>query len=213
MDSPPFSLFPGASLNLLSMIFGNSMKIDKKKFPSLGKRQSNMAKLIFEAQGIARDDIKGRLEHVKLNFKFFNAPIGLFICVDKRMSIGQYPDLGILIGFISLLCEENGLGSIAQIAWSLWNNTLKQLLKMDDNMIVFCGMSIGYKNENDKVNKVITERMSFDEMVTIVNDVKDIGNVKSTLNMKQKMSIAVAVSVLAVAVSGITAAWFGLKKK
>ena len=83
------------------------------------------------------------------------------------MGLGQYPDLGIFLGNIMLLCQQYGLSTCAQVAWSLWHKTVRETLNINDKELIFCGMSIGYENKQSPVNKVRTERMDFKEFVVI----------------------------------------------
>eukprot|EP00483_Globobulimina_turgida_P001651 UN01653 len=113
-DQPfQFEIYPGMTNPLDSTQFA-------KKFPKYRARQAALGKLIYTAQGIKRNDIKGRKDHVNKNWEFFGAPIGLFFTLDKGMVYGQYPDLGIMLATVMLLCEESGLSTCCQVAWALW---------------------------------------------------------------------------------------------
>jgi nitroreductase len=137
------------------------------KYPALNARRSALGKLVYSAQGISRNDPKGRMKHILENFEWFGAPIGLLLTIDKGCGYGLYPDLGIIIQTVMLLCEQYGLSTICQVAWSLWHQTLRQTLDISDHEVIFCGVPIGYKQEEAKVNQVRTERMPLSEMVLI----------------------------------------------
>lgn len=139
----------------------------QKKAPKYYDRLAKIGQMVFSAKDIARNDMKGRLQHIIKNFEFFGAPIGLILTIDKTMELGQYPDLGIFLGNVMLLCQQYGLSTCAQVAWSFWHKTIRQTLNINDKELVFCGMSIGYSNQESKVNKIRTERMDFDEFVII----------------------------------------------
>eukprot|EP01084_Bolivina_argentea_P243755 408548_1 len=160
-DAPfEFQMLPGVNHPINLSYF-------KKHFPKYRARQAALGKLIFSAQGIKRDDMEGRKKHIAENWEFFGAPIALFFTIDKRMSYGQYPDLGIIIGTIMLLCEQYGLSTCCQVAWSLWHKSLRKILNINENELIFCGMCIGYEDKKEKVNRVKTDRMCLNELMII----------------------------------------------
>jgi hypothetical protein len=61
---------------------------------------------LYGSLGIKRDDKAGRLDMAKRNFQFFNAPVGLFITIDRRLGPGQWADLG---GYVSTPVEVRAL--------------------------------------------------------------------------------------------------------
>ena len=164
IDGPAFPMFPGMNAKGSKALDTSKFK---KNYPKYGARQSAMGKLIYDAQGIKRNDIRGRMFHMAKNWDFFGAPIGVFISIEKGMSIGQYPDLGIILSYIMLLCQQYGLSTCAQVAWSLWNPTIKEVLDIPSNELIFCGISIGYENKKTKVNQIRTERMKFNEYCVV----------------------------------------------
>src|SRR6516164_9176636 len=49
---------------------------------------------LYGALKIDRNDAAARLTQYKRNYEFFNAPIALFIAIDRRLGPGQWADLG-----------------------------------------------------------------------------------------------------------------------
>ncbi len=47
---------------------------------------------LYGTLGINREDRAGRLEQIKRNYQFFNAPVGLFITIDRRLGPGRWAD-------------------------------------------------------------------------------------------------------------------------
>ena len=55
---------------------------------------------LYGALNIDRSDAAARLAQFKRNYEFFNAPVALFIAIDRRLGPGQWADLG---GYIHAL--------------------------------------------------------------------------------------------------------------
>src|SRR5262249_61733398 len=67
--------------------------------PYKSRREEHGVQL-YGALKIARDDAKGRLDQYKRNFAFFNAPVALFVTIERKLGPGQWADLG---GYIHTL--------------------------------------------------------------------------------------------------------------
>ncbi len=57
-----------------------------------------------------------------------------------------------------LLAQEVGLDTCAQEAWSIKHDSVSEFVKSDKDDILFCGMSIGYKDEDARINSLNSER-------------------------------------------------------
>jgi nitroreductase len=57
-------------------------------------RNVRLGRELYGALGTSRDDRVGRDAQIKRNYQFFNAPVGLFITIDRRLGPGQWADLG-----------------------------------------------------------------------------------------------------------------------
>jgi nitroreductase len=77
----------------------------------LRTRRFALAEDMYRALGIPREDKPARLRHVARNFALFDAPVGLFFILDRRVAHGQWAHLGMLIQTVALLLEERGLSS------------------------------------------------------------------------------------------------------
>jgi len=69
------------------------------------RRRSDFGWQLYGALGIDREDAKGRLEQIKRNFMFFNAPVGVFIAIDRRLGPGQWADLGGYVNTLAFLAR------------------------------------------------------------------------------------------------------------
>ena len=72
---------------------------------------------LYGSLGINRDNKAGRLETAKRNFQFFNAPVGLFITIDRGLGPSRWADLGGYVSTLALLARGYGLDSCPQVMW------------------------------------------------------------------------------------------------
>ena len=118
---------------------------------------------MYETLGITRDDKEGRIAQVMKNFQFFGAPCAFFCFVDNQMGPPQWSDLGMFLQTFMLLAKEAGLDTCAQEAWSMKHDSVSKYVKADESDILFCGMSIGYKDINAPVNSLRSERRPLED--------------------------------------------------
>lgn len=123
---------------------------------------------LYATIGVGREDKAGRLQQFARNFEFFGAPAALFFAIDRDMQQGQWADLGMFMQSIMLLAREHGLHTCSQEAWSIWYKTLGELLEIPPELMLFCGMAIGYLDESHPINTLRTERAPLDEIVSFV---------------------------------------------
>ncbi len=120
---------------------------------------------MHRTMGIARENKDARYAFIAGNFQFWNAPVGMFFCVDRNMGRPQWSDLGMLIQTVMLLAVEAGLHSCAQEAWTNWHKTVGEFLALPPQRMLFCGLALGYRDESHPVNRLRTERAPLSEIV------------------------------------------------
>jgi nitroreductase len=113
---------------------------------------------MYNALNISRDDKAGRIKQFMRNFDFFGAQSALFFAIDRDMQEGQWSDLGMFIQSIMLLARENGLHTAPQEAWAIWYKTVGKFLEIPDELMLFCGMGIGYADPENSINSFRSER-------------------------------------------------------
>lgn len=123
---------------------------------------------MYEALGIPREDKQGRLEQVMKNFNFFGAPAALFCFVDRQMGPPQWSDLGMFLQTFMLLAKEAGLDTCAQESWSMKHDSVSQFLAASDNELLFCGVALGYKDEQAKINQFQSDRRPLSEWTKFI---------------------------------------------
>ena len=122
-----------------------------------------LGEAMYETLGIGRDDTEGRLGQFARNHRFFDAPVGVFCFVDRRMGPPQWSDLGMFLQTFMLLATERGLATCPQEAWAMWSQAVAEFVEAPDEEMLFCGVALGYADPDAPVNHLVSERMPFDE--------------------------------------------------
>jgi len=130
-------------------------------------RRRVVGQQLYDLIGVPRSDTPGKLRQLARNYRFFDAPVGMFFALHRQMEIGQYADVGMFMENIMLLAREYGLDTCPQEAWARWPVTLKKHLSLADHEMLFCGMALGYKDEAAVINELVSEREEFDKFVTL----------------------------------------------
>ena len=120
----------------------------------------------YGALGIARQDVEARQRAAIANWDCFGAPAAMFCYIDKHMGLPQWADVGMYLQTVMLLLRAEGLHSCPQMAWSMVRRTVADALSPPDELMLFCGMSIGF--EDTTVGYARTGRAPLDETVTFV---------------------------------------------
>jgi len=123
---------------------------------------------LYGRLGISRDEKPKRLEWFANNFRFFGAPAAIFCFVDRIMGPPQWSDLGMHLQTAMLLFQEEGIDTCAQECWSMYPKTIREFCDMEDDLMLFCGMAIGYRDGNHPVNDMQTPRMETDDWLKVV---------------------------------------------
>ena len=123
---------------------------------------------MYSLLNIPREDKEARINQVLKNYIFFGAPAGLFCFIDKSMGPPQWSDLGMFLQTFMLLAIEAGIDTCAQEAWSLKQDSVKKFLKIDDDLMLFCGMAIGYQDKNSPINQLRSQRSSIENWTSFV---------------------------------------------
>ncbi|MFF3632402.1 nitroreductase [Streptomyces sp. NPDC002164] len=130
------------------------------------ERRSAFGHERYSALGIGREDWEARQRAAAANWERFGAPAALFCYIDRDMGRPQWSDVGMYLQTVMLLLRAEGLHSCPQMAWSVYRKTVAEILSPPDELILFCGMSIGF--ENATVGYTRTGRAPLDETVTFV---------------------------------------------
>jgi nitroreductase len=121
---------------------------------------------MYATIGIPRDDKAARFAHIARNLEFFGAPVGMFFVIDERMGHGQWAHLGMFMQSVALAAIERGVSSCFQEFWGLVRVSLKEHFGLAPTELVYCGMALGYADEEHPINTLRTNRASVEELAS-----------------------------------------------
>ena len=126
--------------------------------PYIDRRRENGWGL-YGLLGIGKADRDKMHLQMQRNFRFFDAPVGLFFTVHRDMGRGALLDYGTFLQNIMLAARARGLHTCPQQAWNLFNKiSLAHIGAGADEMQV-CGMALGYADASAVVNSFHTPRV------------------------------------------------------
>ena len=131
-----------------------------------GERRAAFGKERYGALGIAREDWAARQRATIGNWECFGAPVALFCYIDRDLGLPQWADLGMYLQTVMLLLRAEGLHSCPQMAWSQVRKTVAKIVSPSPELILYCGMSVGY--EDRTLEYARTGRAPLSETVTFV---------------------------------------------
>jgi nitroreductase len=133
--------------------------------PYLSRRRK-LGKDLYTLLGVARGDEAGMRRQLGRNYVFFDAPVGLVICIDRRLEAGSWVDLGAFLMGIMVAARGFGLHTCAQQAFARYHRLLREELRIPEDDVVVCGMALGFEDEEATANRLVTERVPVAEFTT-----------------------------------------------
>ncbi len=113
---------------------------------------------LYGLLGIGKaDKDKMQAQHAR-NYRFFDAPVGLFFTINRVMQQGSWMDYGMFLQNIMIAAKGVGLDTCPQAAWNPFHRIIKERLGYPDDEMLVCGMALGYADPHAVENTLRTER-------------------------------------------------------
>ena len=129
------------------------------------RRRFGVGEDLYAALEIPREDKMKRLMWFAENFRAFGAPVLMLVHTPKYMGPPQWSDIGMWLQTIALLLREEGLDCCFQEAWAVYSPQIREMVKIPDDHIFFCGMAIGHRDPDAPVNNFDVKRAPLGETV------------------------------------------------
>ncbi len=139
--------------------------LKKNRDPYLARRRK-VGWDLYGLLGIGKGEREKTREFHSLNYKFFDAPVGLIFTIDRDMGWMSWLDYGMFIQNICLAARGQGLHTCPQAAWASYHEVVEKHLNLPKIKMVHCGLSLGYEDTDAVVNSLETEREPVAEFVT-----------------------------------------------
>lgn len=134
------------------------------------ERQIGVAKQLFSAMGIARDDKERRQDWVLRGFRQFDAPVSLVLTYDRVLdpSAISHFDLGALSYGIVLAAWDRGLGTVINGQGISRSDIVREVAGIPDNEVIMTCIALGYPDDDFAANGVKATREPNDSFVRYV---------------------------------------------
>lgn len=128
---------------------------------------------LYGLLGIAKGDKpRMHLQHGR-NYRFFDAPVGLFFTVDRRLAAGSLLDYGMFLQSVMVAARARNLHTCAQAAFLKFHREIANCLQIPDGQMLVCGMSLGHADETAVENTLVTQREPVSSFTTFHPDTKE----------------------------------------
>ena len=134
------------------------------------ERQVEIAKQLFAAMGIAREDKEMRQDWVMRGFRQFDAPVSIVLTYDKILepaAIGQF-DLGAISYGICLAAWERGLGTVINGQGVMQTPVVRKYAGIPDSQAILTCIAMGYPDDDFSANQVKSHRADEEDFVHFV---------------------------------------------
>lgn len=121
---------------------------------------------LYGLLGIGKGEKERMRQQHGRNFRFFDAPVGMIMTIDRRLEIGSWLDYGMFLQALATAAVAHGLGTCPQAAFAEHHRTIRRFLPIDEGEVVVCGMALGHPDWNAPENGLVTERVPVEEFVT-----------------------------------------------
>lgn len=134
------------------------------------ERQVGVAKQLFAAMGIARDDKARREEWMMRGFRQFDAPVCVIITFDRALADGDDAifDCGGVANALVNVAWSRGLGTVINSQGIMQSPVVREHAKIPDNEVIMKSIALGWPDMAFPANAVISERKPLTEALRLV---------------------------------------------
>jgi len=150
---------------------------DSREFRSHGayegkhrERQIEIAKQLFGAMGIEREDKDGRQDWVLRGFRQFDAPVSIVVTYDRSIHGGDIApfDCGAVTNALVNAAWSKGLGCVINSQGIMQSPVVREHAGIPDDQVIMICVAMGWPDESFPANAVVSKRKTVDEAVTFV---------------------------------------------
>lgn len=134
------------------------------------ERQIGVAKQLFSAMGIARDDAPARMDWVLRGFRQFDAPMCVIITYDKTLSGSDDTpfDCGAVSTALVNAAWSRGLGAVINSQGIMQSPVVREHAGIADDQVIMKAIAIGWPDDSFPANAVVSERKRVEEAARFV---------------------------------------------
>jgi nitroreductase len=134
------------------------------------ERQVGVAKQLFAAMGIAREDKEGRTDWVLRGFRQFDAPVCVIITYDRELTDSDDTafDCGAVTTALVNAAWSRGLGCVVNSQGIMQSPVVREYAGIPDDQVIMKAVALGWPDESFPANAVVSERKPLEEALRFV---------------------------------------------
>ena len=134
------------------------------------ERQIEIAKQLFAAMDIPREDQAKRQEWVLRGFRQFDAPVSVVVTYDRSIHGGDIApfDCGAVTNALVNAAWSRGLGCVINSQGIMQSPVVREHAGIPGDQVIMICVAMGYPDDSFPANAVVSRRKSVDEAVTFV---------------------------------------------
>ena len=134
------------------------------------ERQVGVAKQLFAAMGIAREDKAGREDWMMRGFRQFDAPVCVIISFDKALADGDDAifDCGGVANALVNAAWSRGLGTVINSQGIMQSPVVREHAGIPDDQVIMKSIALGWPDPDFPANAVVSERKPIGETLRFV---------------------------------------------
>jgi nitroreductase len=129
------------------------------------QRQVGVAKQLFSAMGIAREDKDARQDWVLRGFRQFDAPVCVIVTYDRALADSDDTafDCGAVTTALVNAAWSRGLGAVVNSQGIMQSPVVREHAGIAEDQVIMKAVALGWPDEEFPANAVISERKGVDE--------------------------------------------------
>jgi nitroreductase len=182
LNTQPWNFYVVAGEPLDRIRAGNTQRNlagvpDSREFRSHGayegahrERQIEIAKQLFAAMDIPREDKAKRQDWVLRGFRQFDAPVSVVITYDRSIHGGDIApfDCGAVANALVNAAWSRGLGCVINSQGIMQSPVVREHAGIPDDQVIMICVAMGYPDDTFPANAVVSRRKSVDEAAVFV---------------------------------------------
>lgn len=132
------------------------------------ERQVDVGIQLYQAMGIARDDMERRAEWWQRGFRYFDAPVAVYLCADTSFpEMNGQLGLGIMAQTICLAALSFGLGTCIESQGASFQDVIRKYTGLPETKRIATSIALGYPDRDFPGNQVVSNRAPMEEILTL----------------------------------------------
>jgi nitroreductase len=134
------------------------------------ERQIEIAKQLFGAMGIERDNKEKRTDWVLRGFRQFDAPVSIVVTYDRSIHGGDIApfDCGAVTNALVNAAWSRGLGCVINSQGIMQSPVVREHAGIPGDQVIMICVAMGYPDDDFPANAVVSKRKSVDDAVVFV---------------------------------------------